>query len=265
MIRRTMILATALFVGATAGVVHGGSNTVIESDITGVVTAFTTPSAQNLRLDTTGTITSITVWSQGSASSPGEIVIHRGTRPGDVVRRQALTWESSPTRIELSPPLPVAEGETYTITASGQSVELILGETDPYTGGEAVFFMFGGWLSLDEACASFGFCLPYVIDQRISIEIETDSDEDSDGVDDDMDRCAGTVLPDESVKFLRPNRYGATEAGFASEDGVVVATLAGTGGCSATQIVAELDLGRGHERFGITRPHLERWIADVSG
>jgi hypothetical protein len=44
-----------------------------------------------------------------------------------------------------------------------------------------------------------------------------------------------------------------------------VATLSDTGGCSATQIVEAMDLGLGHEWFGITRPHLERWVESVRG
>jgi len=74
------------------------------------------------------------------------------------------------------------------------------------------------------------------------------------------DVCPGTVLPDEPTDELKKNRYRATVEGFESDDGVVVATLADTGGCSGSQIITEAGLGTGHSRFGITSSALQDWI-----
>ena len=88
-------------------------------------------------------------------------------------------------------------------------------------------------------------------------------DTDGDGVADVDDICPGTELPDEPTQGLLRNRFAATSEGFASVDGVVIASLADTGGCSATQIIAEAGLGEGHSRFGITRSALQAWIDTV--
>jgi hypothetical protein len=77
------------------------------------------------------------------------------------------------------------------------------------------------------------------------------------------DLCPGTVLPDVLARHLKKNRYAATVDGFASTDGVVVYTLADTGGCSATQIIERAGLGKGHTKFGISRSALEAWIASI--
>ena len=61
------------------------------------------------------------------------------------------------------------------------------------------------------------------------------------------------MLPDQPTRGLKKNRYAASLDGFASTDGVIVYTLAETGGCSATQIIEEAGLGNGHKRFGISR------------
>jgi hypothetical protein len=80
-------------------------------------------------------------------------------------------------------------------------------------------------------------------------------------LEDDVDNCLDTVLPDEPTKGLRNRRYAATIDGFARTDGVVIYTLVDTGGCSATQIIDEMGLGKGHTRFGISQSALEAWIA----
>ncbi len=88
-------------------------------------------------------------------------------------------------------------------------------------------------------------------------------DSDGDGVSDDEDQCPGTALPDDPTKRLGPNRYRTTTDGFVDSDGVVIATLSETGGCSTSQIVAAASLGKGHLRFGISASALADWIEQV--
>jgi hypothetical protein len=63
---------------------------------------------------------------------------------------------------------------------------------------------------------------------------------------------------------LKKNRFAASPDGFASVNGVVVASLADTGGCSGTQIIAQARLGDGHTKFGMSRGALQAWIATVN-
>ena len=106
-----------------------------------------------------------------------------------------------------------------------------------------------GFTTAGSGSVSLGDCFP----------IDTDSD----GVADVDDVCPGTVLPDQPTKGLKKNRFAASIDGFASTDGVVVATLADTGGCSATQIIAAAQLGGGHTKFGLSRSALDAWIASL--
>jgi hypothetical protein len=86
-------------------------------------------------------------------------------------------------------------------------------------------------------------------------------DADKDGVDDALDACADTVLPDPPSIGLKPNHYAATADGFVGTDGQVEYSLLATGGCSGSQIVEAAGLGDGHLKFGLPRGALEDWIA----
>jgi hypothetical protein len=88
-------------------------------------------------------------------------------------------------------------------------------------------------------------------------------DSDGDGVLDEFDRCPATVLPDEPTVELKSNRYVATADGFVAGDGTAGPSLADTGGCSGTQVIELLDLGWGHQRFGITASALDQWLASL--
>jgi hypothetical protein len=87
------------------------------------------------------------------------------------------------------------------------------------------------------------------------------ADYDADGVLDPYDWCPGTVLPD-AAPLLKPNRYRVSESGEFISDAPNAPTYStiDTAGCSASQIVDELGLGRGQELFGLSRSALERWI-----
>jgi len=97
---------------------------------------------------------------------------------------------------------------------------------------------------------------------------DTVLDSDSDGINDDVDLCAETVIP-ESVPMirLRPNRFALTDG-----DGMFDSThpndkhprksfsLEDTGGCSCEQIIEALGLGKGHSKWGCSSGAIEEWI-----
>lgn len=97
-------------------------------------------------------------------------------------------------------------------------------------------------------------------------------DADSDGILDAEDVCSDTMAETLGTFDLKPNRYYLDSSGsFVDGDGEAVLddygtpiTVGATGGCSATQIIDEAELGKGLDRFGITRSALLDWIAGLS-
>ncbi|MFC5788920.1 hypothetical protein ACFPPE_03540 [Agromyces tardus] len=90
----------------------------------------------------------------------------------------------------------------------------------------------------------------------------TIADADRDGVADSSDSCPSTTLPD-SVKKPLSGRYSARSTG-SFLDGTGVSSglkVIDTGGCSATQIVKALGLGRTDQQSGITLTTLKNWAA----
>jgi hypothetical protein len=86
-------------------------------------------------------------------------------------------------------------------------------------------------------------------------------DEDSDGVVDAADLCPGTVV--DAFADLKPNRYTYDGTALVSEfPHNPPYTIQQTGGCSASQIMAAMDVG-GPDRFGLSRPKLEAWVGSV--
>ncbi len=91
-----------------------------------------------------------------------------------------------------------------------------------------------------------------------------DPDDDNDGVIDEVDFCPATVIP-ESVPTNRlgKNRYALTgipdSMTFETTNKTII-TTSETDGCSCTQIIDELSLGKGHEKFGCSNSVMEQWI-----
>ena len=98
-------------------------------------------------------------------------------------------------------------------------------------------------------------------------------DEDADGVPNDLDVCAGTVIP-ESVPtsgILRINRWALLD-----DDGIFDTNppegrgprdyfdLGQTAGCSCEQIIDALALGRGQSRYGCSLSNMRAWRALVN-
>lgn len=91
----------------------------------------------------------------------------------------------------------------------------------------------------------------------------TDWDTDLDGVFDDRDRCLGTVWPDVFPE-RKADRYAADQSGtLRSLTSATTFALRETGGCSARQIIAGAGLGKGHQRYGLSKEALEAWIASL--
>jgi hypothetical protein len=97
-------------------------------------------------------------------------------------------------------------------------------------------------------------------------------DEDGDGVPNDDDACAGTVVPEAVPTVeLGINRFALTDG-----DGIFDSTpskgkgprasftLGDTAGCSCEQIIAAQELGEGHVKFGCSIGEMEEWIYQVS-
>ena len=101
------------------------------------------------------------------------------------------------------------------------------------------------------------------------------ADGDGDGVDDDIDVCPGTSIP-ESVptKHLGVNRWALVDddntfdtnspPGGGNGPGVEF-TIGDTAGCSCEQIIEAMALGRGHAKFGCSTGVMSQWITAVGG
>jgi hypothetical protein len=98
-------------------------------------------------------------------------------------------------------------------------------------------------------------------------------DEDHDGIPDAEDYCLGTMIPEGvPTRSLGVNRWALVD-----EDGVFDTTLPNgkgngldrsftiedTAGCSCEQIIDELHLGKGHEKFGCSDGAMENWVSEM--
>lgn len=90
-----------------------------------------------------------------------------------------------------------------------------------------------------------------------------DDDDDGDGVNDEIDACAGTEIPESPVPTatLKKNRYALKrDAPVFTSRNKTVFTVEDTGGCSCEQIIDGLGLGEGHVLFGCSKSAIEHWI-----
>lgn len=97
-------------------------------------------------------------------------------------------------------------------------------------------------------------------------------DSDGDGIPDSLDVCEGTTVP-EAIPTVRlgRNRFALVNSDTEFDTNVPPGggpgstfTLEDTAGCSCTQIIANLDLGKGHKNFGCSLGAMRTWTALVS-
>lgn len=103
-----------------------------------------------------------------------------------------------------------------------------------------------------------------------------DPDDDGDGIDDGDDACSETAASDSDAgvpsRYLGTNRWADVDG-----DGVfdtikprgngpqLSFDMYDTAGCSCAQIIEELDLGKGHTKFGCSISAMEDWSAIIAG
>ena len=128
----------------------------------------------------------------------------------------------------------------------------------------------GVYVNVTENLRQAGF--PVADPATASLEIIeiVNVDTDGDGVLDQFDVCAGTVIPEGvPTQFLKPNRYALVDndlifdteppPGGGQGPGDVFTTT-DTGGCSCEQIIVALGLGQGHEKFGCSIGAMRNWV-----
>ena len=102
--------------------------------------------------------------------------------------------------------------------------------------------------------------------------LDPDDDADGDGVCGDVDACPETVLPDPVPtislgvnRFADVNGDGKFETVPPGRRAPKRAfTIVETAGCSCAQIITELELGKGHRKYGCTVDTMTEWIATVA-
>ena len=95
---------------------------------------------------------------------------------------------------------------------------------------------------------------------------------DADGVPNDDDVCAGTVIPEGvPTRSLGTNRFalvngdGVFDTSSPNFNGPgLTFTLGDTAGCSCEQIIAAQGLGSGHVNFGCSISAMRDWVALVN-
>jgi hypothetical protein len=105
-----------------------------------------------------------------------------------------------------------------------------------------------------------------------SCPVDPLNDADHDGVCGDVDLCPDTAIPE----ALSPSDLGVNRWALVDGDGVFDTrlpkgrgptrsyTIADTGGCSCSQIIAALGLGKGHAKFGCSISAMDDWLEQMS-
>jgi hypothetical protein len=96
-----------------------------------------------------------------------------------------------------------------------------------------------------------------------------DPDDDGDNVDDNVDQCMNTVIPESvptSTRGLGSNRWtlgnadGSFTQGPPQSGRTLSFTTTDTKGCSCEQIISAQGLGKGHSKFGCSNSVMMDWI-----
>jgi hypothetical protein len=165
--------------------------------------------------------------------------------------------------------IPGAERYSYNYQGNAHAFDYMLTSAglDPWVSGseysrgnaDAPVALFSDWST------------PMRVSDHDGVVLFLYNDADLDGVANDVDMCPGTSIP-ESVPT---QRLGTNRWALVDGDGVfdtsppagrgrgpdLSFTIEDTAGCSCEQIIDELRLGKGHEKFGCTSGALEDWIS----
>jgi predicted extracellular nuclease len=164
--------------------------------------------------------------------------------------------------------IPGAERYSYIYMGNAQGFDHVLtsASLDPWVSGTE--YSRG---NADAPAALFpDWSTPMRVSDHDGVVLYLFNDADLDGVPNDLDMCPGTVIP-ESVPT---QRLGTNRWALVDDDGVfdtspprgggggpaLLFTIDDTAGCSCEQIIGELDLGKGHEKFGCSSGAMEDWI-----
>ncbi len=153
------------------------------------------------------------------------------------------------------------------LAACNESFKLVPG--DPT---DSVWFGFSVSIDADAVLVGDNRARDNGRDAGAAYVFELDDDEDDDGVEDDRDRCPGTVIPEPvpTVK-LNPNHWALADADLDFDTAVKGGkgpergyTTEDTGGCSCAQIVDALALGAGHLKHGCSNGVMDGWVGAVT-
>ena len=109
---------------------------------------------------------------------------------------------------------------------------------------------------------------PFRASDHDAVVVGLFTDEDEDGIEDQIDVCPGTVIPESiPTKELGTNRFALVDG-----DGVFDTRapkgkgpkasfdISATAGCSCEQIIEAQELGKGHRKFGCSVGEMEEWV-----
>ena len=124
-----------------------------------------------------------------------------------------------------------------------------------------------GW-SIDDG----PFEAMFIIFEQMIVEA-VPVDDDGDGILNDDDLCAGTMIPEAAPTVrLEKNRWALVDDDMVFDTNSpngngpgFMFDLVDTAGCSCEQIVAMLGLGQGHLMFGCSNSAMKEWTAMVAG
>jgi hypothetical protein len=167
-------------------------------------------------------------------------------------------------------------GDSLEVTIGGQTESFVSGFAFPLPVGAytvTVFDPVSGTTQVQEATIT---CDGEVI---LHFDFPADSssgDEDNDGIDDGVDLCPATEMPEPNVPTvsLKSNRWMLGPDGdfltirkkefTTTGSGGRSYSLEATRGCNCEQIIEALDKGDGHRKHGCSNSAMDEWVALVS-
>jgi hypothetical protein len=206
------------------------------------------------------TLVAVDLKLNNDSSSAFSVSVLIETQDGVELATEPVTVAPGPfaptTHVEFDPLITLTPGDVYKIVLTPVGAEICVDPSGSYSFGALTL------------CLADGSCILPPEDlwfRTYAAGPNADADADGDGVSDADDVCPGTDLPD-GILQLKVNRFAANTVGVFVDAKRTPSgyTIADTGGCSATQIIAAAGLGKAHARFGVTRSALDTWVASLA-